>query len=182
VPLDGFELGSTRFLGSTDRAISVARARTDTVPRLYSIDLGSSAASPLDEPGDDAWVLEISPDNSWAATVRIAEGKAVAAIHPLAGGKPVTLPELGPDVRPAGWASNDELWLARVVEADPSSFGLIRFDVRRRVTLEQRTVSTSGPGFIGAVHVTPNGKNIVFDQLRTEGHLYVVRGLSAGGS
>jgi len=180
VPLHGLELGSTRFLESTNRAISVARASTDTGFRLYSIDLGSSAANPLYEPGDDPWLLEISPDNNWAATVTTAEGKEVAAIHPLAGGKPVTLSELGPDVRPAGWASNDELWLAKVVEADPSSFGLIRFDVRRRVILEQRTVGTSGTGFIGAVHVTPNGKNIVFE-LRTEGHLYVVRGLSAGG-
>jgi len=49
--------------------------------------------------------------------------------------------------------------------------------VRRRTTVEQRTVGTSGDSWIRTVNVTPNGKNVVFGQLRTEGHLYVVRGM-----
>jgi len=177
VALDWLELGSTRFLRNTSRAISVAQATADPGFRLYSIDLDSPAVNPLSEPGLDPQFLEISPNNNWAATVAWNDGQGGAAIHPLAGGKPFILSELGPDVAPAGWASDDEVWLARVVEADPSSFGLIRYDVRRRTTVEQRTVGTSGDSWIRTVNVTPNGKNVVFGQLRTEGHLYVVRGM-----
>jgi hypothetical protein len=54
---------------------------------------------------------------------------------------------------------------------------LIRFDVRRGVTLQERTIGTGGPGFSGALHLTPDGKNVVFGLERTAGHLYVVRGL-----
>ena len=63
------------------------------------------------------------------------------------------------------------------LDADPSVLGLVRFDVRRRVTVEKRIVGAGGPGVIEGVHLTPDGKNIVFTQRRISGHLYVVRGL-----
>lgn len=178
VPLPSLEFQATRFVGGTSRALSLARARTDSGYRLYSIDLDRSIATPLSEPMTelDVDVLEISPDSQWAATSALDE-KSSLMLHPLSGGKPVTLTGLGPNVRPVGWASKDELWLARVDPADPSVFRLIRFDVRRRVTVQERTIGTGGPGFALNLHVTPDGKNIVFNQQRTTGHLYVVRGL-----
>jgi hypothetical protein len=103
--------------------------------------------------------------------------KYAPVLIPLSGGKPVTLSGLGSNFRPVGWANKDELWLARIDEADPSVIGLIRFDVRRGVTLQERTIGTGGPGFTGVLHLTPDGKNIVFMQQRTAGHLYVVRGM-----
>jgi eukaryotic-like serine/threonine-protein kinase len=178
VPLPSLEFGATRFVGGTSRALAVARSSTDSGYRLYSIDLDRSIATPLSEPiALDGSVLEISPDSQWAATSVVADEKAASVLHPLSGGKPVTLTGLPPNVRPVGWASKDELWFARVDQADPSVIGLIRFDVRRGVTLQERTIGTGGPGFTGVLHLTPDGKNIVFGQQRTTGHLYVVRGL-----
>ena len=198
VPLPSLEFEATRFAGGTSRALSVARASTDSGYRLYSIDLDRSIATPLSEGEDghrglplhdslgpeqrpmkelDVSVLEISPDNQWAATSVVVDEKSASVLHPLSGGKPVTLTGLPPNVRPVGWASKDELWFARVDQADPSVIGLIRFDVRRGVTLQERTMGTGGPGFTGQLHLTPDGKNIVFCQQRTTGHLYVVRGL-----
>jgi hypothetical protein len=107
----------------------------------------------------------------------VVDEKSAPVLHPLSGGKPVTLTGLPLNVRPVGWASKDELWFARVDQADPSLIGLIRFDVRQGVTRQVRTIGTGGPSFTGVLHLTPDGKNIVFGQERTTGHLYVVRGL-----
>jgi hypothetical protein len=179
VPLPSLEFEATRFAGGTSRALSVARASTDSGYRLYSIDLDRSIATPLSEPIKElnTDVLEISPDGQWAATSVGVDEKSASVLHPLSGGKPVTLTGLPPNVRPVGWASNDELWFARVDQADPSVIGLIRYVVRRGVTLPERTIGTGGPGFTGVLHLTPDGKNMVFDQQRATGHLYVVRGL-----
>ena len=178
VPLPSLEFEATRFAGGTSRALSVARASTDSGYRLYSIDLDRSIATPLSEPIKElnTSVLEISPDGQWAATSVGVDEKSASVLHPLSGGKPVTLTGLPPNVRPVGWASNDELWFARVDQADPSVIGLIRYVVRRGVTLPERTIGTGGPGFTD-FHLTPDGKNMVFVQPRDTGHLYVVRGL-----
>jgi hypothetical protein len=49
--------------------------------------------------------------------------------------------------------------------------------VRRRLVLKKRTIG-SGGGTVLSVHVTPDGKNVVFGEERVAGHLYVVRGLT----
>jgi hypothetical protein len=184
IALPGLEIGPTRF-GNTSRVIAMARTSTDPGVRLYSIDLEGSTATPLSEslvqlfPGQQPSIgnyLEVSPDSRWAATSAVLGGKIVAVLHPLAGGKPVPLTGL-PNAAPVGWASNNELWLERDDEADPSVIGLIRFDVRRSVMVEERTIATGGPGPAGDVHLTPDGKNVVFTQQRISGHLYVIRGL-----
>ena len=178
IPLPGLAITWTRFLGNINRAVSVARTGTDSGFRLYSINLDGSGATPLSERLERLTWLEISPDGRWAASNAVVDGKFEPVLHPLAGGKPVVLAGLGPNVGPIGWASNDELWLARVDEADPSVIALIRFDVRRRVKVEERTIGTGGSGFTGDLHVTPDGKNIVFTQQRISGHLYVIRGMA----
>ena len=178
IPLPGLDMLWTRFLGNTSRALSVARASTDSFFRLYSINLDGSGVAPLSEPLERLALLETSADGRWAATNAVIDGKLRPVLHPLTGGKPVPLTELEPDLTPIGWGSNDELWLARDNNADPSILVLIRFDVRRRVIVEERKLGTGGTGITGAVHLTPDGKNIVFTQLRISGHLYVIRGLA----
>jgi hypothetical protein len=178
IPLPGLHIGAARFLGSTSRAVAVARASTDSRFRLYTIDLDGTGATPLSEPLADLGYLEMSPDNRWAATNAVVDEKYGPVLHPLAGGKPVMLTGLGPNVSPIGWASNDELWFARIDDSDPSVIGLIRFDVRRRVIVEERTIGTRGPVITAPPHLTADGKNIVFVEQRIAGHLYVIRGLA----
>jgi serine/threonine protein kinase len=180
VPLpDGFDFGAARWLG-TNRAFFIGRFSTDTDFRLYSIDLNGSGATPLSEPGVDGY-LEVSPDERWAATLDTMERPM---LHPLAGGKPVVLTEVEPGSAPAGWASKDELWFARVDDATQAVIRLTCFDITQRRVVKERTVSPiveTGAGAIRQVQVTPDGKSIVFVQERTVGHLYVLRGLGAGG-
>jgi hypothetical protein len=177
IRLPEFNIEATRFAGGTDRAISAARAKSDSGYRLYSVDLHSGAAAPVSEEGVNEDSLEVSPGAQWAATRMTVGGKELPAIVSLSGAKPFTVSDLGPDLKPAGWASDDELWLARLDRADPSSFGLIRYDVRRRLAREKRTIGSGGTGTVLWVHVTPDGKNIVLGQQRVTGHLFVVRGL-----
>jgi hypothetical protein len=175
----GFDIGWARWLGATNRVLFIARVGTDTDFRLYSFDLGGSGATPLSEPGFNPDFLKVSPDQAWAATLD-AMGRPV--LHPLAGGKSVMLTELEPGSTPAGWASRDELWFARTDEANAAVFRLSRFDIRRRRILEERTVApiiATGSGAISRVQVTPDGKSMVFEQRRTVGHLYVLRGLQS---
>jgi serine/threonine protein kinase len=175
----GFDVGAARWLG-TNRAFFIARTSADTDFRLYSIDLNGSGATPLSEPGVHDY-LEVSPDERWAATLDTMERPV---LHPLAGGKAVLLTELEPGSAPAGWASKDELWFARVDDANPAVIRLSCFDITRRRIVKQRTVSPiveTGAGPIQGVQVTPDGKSIVFTQTRVVGHLYVLRGLGAGG-
>jgi hypothetical protein len=105
------------------------------------------------------------------------DGTVLLAIFPLSGGKPFPLSGQTPDLVPAGWASDDELWLTKADRADPASFELIRYDVRRQLALEKRTVPSGGTGTVSSVHVTPDGKNVVLHQERVTGHLFVIRGL-----
>jgi hypothetical protein len=180
VRLPDFEIRLTRFAGGTDRAISVARARSDTGFRLHSVDLHGGAASAVSEEGVDEQSLEVSPGARWAATRMTVKGKKVPVLVPLVEGKPSIISELGPDLIPAGWATEEELWLARLDGVDPSSFGLIRYDVKRRLAVERRTIAAGGTAPPMGVHLTPDGKNIVFVQQRFVGHLFVIRRLARG--
>jgi hypothetical protein len=174
VPLHGLEPGTTRWIGGTDRVLSVAKQSSDTGYRLYSIDLDSRGVTPLSEQDLVPGHLEISPDQEWAATV---DAKRRLVLHSLTGGKSATLMELAPGTAPAGWANNDELWLARVDDVNPTMVRLIRFDVKRSANVEERTFESGGAEFISDVHVTPDGRNVLFRRLRITGHLYVVRGM-----
>src|SRR5262249_18958535 len=181
VTLPGLEYEATRFLpGNTSRAFSLARVNADPGLRLYAIDLDRSISTPLSEPLKDVPpdVLEISPDGQSAATLMTVDETYGPGLLPLSGGKPDPLTELGPNARPVGWASKDELWLT-TGGADASIIKLIRFDIRRHVTVKERTIGTGGPEFSGYLHLTPDGKNIVFGQQRNAAHLYVVRGLES---
>ena len=173
----GLAFREARFAGGTDRAIATARAGSDKGSRIYSVDLRSEAVAPASEEGIDERSLEVSPGAGWAATRTTVEGKMVPVIVPLSGGSPSTLSDLGPDLKPVSWASDDELWLTRIDQGDPTKFELIRYDVRRRLVLKKRTIG-SGGGTVLSVHVTPDGKNVVFGEERVAGHLYVVRGLT----
>ena len=166
-----------RFAGGTESAIAIARATWDKDVRLFSVDLQSCAAVSLSAEGLDTDILEVSPGAQWAATRMSVDGNQGVVIVPLFAAEPVTLAGLGPDLMPVGWAGENELWLARVNAGNLSSFGLVRYDVRRRVELESRTIELGVAGALRSVQVTPDGRKVVFSQERDTGHLYIVRGL-----
>jgi eukaryotic-like serine/threonine-protein kinase len=177
VTLRGFDISATRFAAGTERALTIARGPSDRGDRLYAVDLHTSAATGLSGEGMDQDVLEVSPSARYAATWRLAEGKGHPAIFAVATGQEVSTPDLSPELIPAGWATDTELWLSRVIPEDPSTFTLTRYDVEKRRTLEERVVGAGASGEVSWVNVTPDGKNFVFTLQRGAQHLYVVQGL-----
>jgi len=177
VTLQGFDISSTRFAAGTERALTIARGPSDRGDRLYAVDLHTSAVTALSEAGMDQDVLEVSPTARYAATYRLADGKDGPAIFAVADSHEVPTSGLSPELIPAGWATDTELWLFRVSPEDPSTFTLTRYDVEHRRTLEERAVAAGASGEISWVNVTPDGKNIVFTLQRGSEHLYTVQGL-----
>ena len=181
VTLPGFDISATRFLAGTDRVLSIARAPTDAGDRLYAIDLRTSVATRLSEDDVDQDVLEVSPGARYAATRRLADGKWRTAIYAVATGQELPTPALGPELFPAGWATDTELWLSRVTPEDPATFTLTRYDVEHRRPLGQRVVAAGASGQVSWVNVTADGKNVVFTMQRGSAHLYTVQGLIPRG-
>ena len=180
VPLPGFDVGTTRFAGgTTDRAISVARTKSDKGYRLYSVELRNGAVAPLSDEVVEDNFLEVSPRARWVATRISSNGAMVPAIFALPDGKVSLISGLGPDLSPSGWANDSELWLTIGDPVNQSSFKLIRYDVERRVTLgKARTVDLGGGSMVRWVQVTPDGRNILLCHERGAGHLYVISGLT----
>jgi hypothetical protein len=171
-------LKGVQLAGGTSRAIAIAQTSDDAEWRLYSIDLGTGVTSLVSPRAvEPEGAFAVSPDGKMVAVLTRVEAQKYPTIFPLSGGEPLVVRSLGADVAPAGWVSNDQVWLTRVESPEPSEFELIRFDVRRRAPLEVRRIS-SGLGLANeSVRVTPDGKNVVFVQQRIAGHLYVLRGL-----
>jgi hypothetical protein len=118
--------------------------------------------------------LSVSSDDQLVAARDLDE---VLTLFPLGGGPPIRLPELGKGTSPVGWAAKDQLW-ARTRDV-PSR--LLRYDIRSRRTLEERSVAPSeltGVSRIPNIQVTPDGRNVAFDVERTLSYLYVLEGLS----
>ena len=177
VTLRGFDFNATRFAAGTERALTIARGPSDRGDRLYGVDLRTSAATALSGEGVEEDVLEVSPSARYAATRRLAGGKGHPAIFAVANGQELPTSGLSPELIPAGWATDTELWLSRVTPEDPSTFTLTRYDVEHQRTLEERVVGAGTSGEVTFVNVTPDGKNIVFTHERSAGHLYTVQGL-----
>jgi hypothetical protein len=177
VTLPGVDVEVTRFAGGTDRALTIARGPSDGDYRLYAVDLHTSAATGLSREGLDPDVLEVSPSARYAATRQLGGGKVRPAIFAVATGQEVTTSGLSPEQIPAGWATDRELWLSRVIPEDPSTFMLTRYDVEHRRTLAQRVVAAGASGAISWVNVASDGKNVVFTLQRGSAHLYTVQGL-----
>jgi hypothetical protein len=182
VPFPGMGFGAGRWVGGIPHAVTLARARADNWFRLYSVNMDDGSFSALSASELDPFILEISPDHRWVAAL---DRTKRPLIHPLDGGNPVTLSELEVGWVPAGWANKDELWLARAEETGPAFIQVMRYDVRRRLKLEERVVSAvmenGGTGTPGGFHVSADGRNLLFTLSGFLGHLYVMRGMPPPG-
>ena len=182
VPFPGISFGAARWVGEPPHVVATGRASTDPGFRLYSLNMNDGSISALSTLELNADGLEISPDQQRVAAL---DRMNRPVIHPLDGGSPVTLTELEIGWHPAGWANDEELWLARGQETGPAVIQLMRFNVRRHLKLEERVVpavlENGGTGSPGRIHVTPDGKNLLFSLGAFKGHLYVIRGLPTPG-
>jgi eukaryotic-like serine/threonine-protein kinase len=170
VPFANF--GRGRWLQDNQRIVVMAQPEHEQMS-LYVVSLDGGTPERI-SPAVTPYYFEVSRDDSMAAA-RALDG--IIKLFPLQGGDPVSLPELGLEVVPIGWSSDGDLWV-RELGGVPAH--LLRFDVKRRRVVEERSVGPSdstGVWHITYVQITPNGQHIAFDYERSFDRLLLVDGL-----
>jgi eukaryotic-like serine/threonine-protein kinase len=173
LPVPGLFVQVARWLQDNKRITFLGRRKDGTETRFYVMPLGGGDPLPITPPVGPFY-FEVSPDDHLAAVRGLDD---VVTLYPLEGGPPVRLPELGRDVVPTGWSENGELWVRKFREV-PSR--LLRFDIKQRRIVEERTVGPSdstGVTQIINVRITPDGRAVAFEYERSLGRLYLVDGL-----
>ena len=113
---------------------------------------------------------------AWLMRARSTTSSRCSPVH---GGAPIELTELPKDreLVPFGWDAEGALWLRSFRELPCR---IVRYDVRSRHVLEERTLSPADPTgltVISQAFITPDGKAMAFDYVRILGYLYLLDGL-----
>jgi hypothetical protein len=174
----GLEVGGGRWFRDGKRLLVTCRGPSDPNYRLCILkDDGSTPEQISEAPLTARRLLHASSDGRWAAT--LDPSNALLLIS-LKDGAVVRLPEAGPDAVPRGWSSEGHLWVTRGGDQTPAQARLLRLDVERRRTLEDRVIApteSNGTIYIRDVVISPDGRGIAFSYGRTLGYLYILRGL-----
>jgi hypothetical protein len=177
VSVVGLDVSGARWFHDGKRIVFSGRAMQEKQSRLYSVALDNGAPKRISEAAVNPYYLEVSNDDRFVAA-RDLEG--IVTLFSVEGGAPVPLPELGKDVVPAGWTADGQLWVR--FRDVPSR--MLRYDIRSRRPVEERTVSPSDPtgvSRIPTIRITPDGRTVAFDYERTLSYLYLLEGLSSAG-
>ena len=153
------------------RRLLVAGMKAGSGTRLYVRDVEGGELAPISPEGVGSGWLSVSPDGTLVAAVDAARRTVV---YPVAGGSPMVLPEIDPEEKPFGFASDGSLFVGRLL-AMP--LAVYRFDLATR----QRTLHTRltiGNGAQGIVNViaTPDGKTFAFNYAGWSSDLFLLQG------
>lgn len=174
----GFEVGGGRWFRDGKRLLLTCRGPSEPDYRLCILkDDGSPPERISEAPLTARRVLHASSDGRWAATL---DPSNTLLLISLKEGAAVRLPEAGPDAIPRGWSSEGHLWVTRGGDQTPARARLLRFDVERRRTLEERVIApaeANGAIYIRDVAISPDGHGVAFTYGRTLGYLCILRGL-----
>jgi serine/threonine protein kinase len=173
----GLEVAGARWFHDGKHIVFSGRAADEKQSHLYSVVLETGLSKRLSETAVIPYYVEVSSDDRLVAA-RDLEG--TLTLFPVEGGAPVPLPELGKEVVPVGWTEDGQLWVR--FRDVPSR--MLRYDIRTRRTVEERTIAPSDPtgvSRIPTIRITPDGKTVAFDYERTLSYLYLLEGLSPAG-
>jgi len=160
--------------------VVAARPPNGREHRAYLLEVGSDAGPrSISETALSRFPgLALSPDERWVAAW---DGEDVPVVLPIAGGKPIRLPELSPnrDVFPIGWSAGGDLWLLKGF--DPPA-QLIRVDLGSHQIKESRDLSPADPTGVTLtpwLRITPDGSAVAYNSLRVRSRLFLMRGTGA---
>jgi len=177
VSVDGLEVSGARWFHDGTHIVFMGRTPQEKQSRLHSVALDNGTPKRISETAVNPYYVEVSNDDRFVAA-RDLDG--IVTLFPVDGGAPVPLLELGKDVVPAGWTVDGQLW----VRSRDVPSRMLRYDIRSRRPVEERTVSPSDPtgvSRIPTIRITPDGRTVAFDYERTLSYLYLLEGLSAAG-
>jgi eukaryotic-like serine/threonine-protein kinase len=175
VPLVGVEALRPRWLRDGKRIVFLGRTSDHDQFRFYVVSLAGGVPKQVSDEAIHCCFFEVSRDDRFVAARSLND---VLTLYPLDGTAPVLLPELGKDAVAVAWDDQQDLWV-RSWSGIPSR--LRRYDVAARRVLEERMVApsdTTGLTVIGQICLTPDGRSLAFDYVRTLGSLYRLDGLA----
>jgi hypothetical protein len=171
----GLSVLRARWLQDGKRLVLLAREGKDTGLRLYSMAIKGGAPTRISETPIRPFYFEVSRDDRWVAARALDDA---VTLFPVEGGPSVTLKELPPQMVPFGWDGEGRLWV-RSFRDLPAR--VLRVDVKGRRILEERRLSpgdATGLTVISQAFITPDGKAMAFDYVRTLGSLFLMNGLA----
>ncbi len=175
VDTPGLEIQRVRWLSDGKRMVATGRPIKEALYRLYLIDAGGAPPRAISEPGILPFLIDVSPDDRWAAAVGPTRG---TTLFPLAGGPAIALTDL-PELYPTGWSPEGHLWMK---DRDKIPTRLVRYDVQRRKILEDQLVApadTSGVVTIPRIRLSRDAKTMAYDYRRMLDYLHLIKGLGA---
>jgi eukaryotic-like serine/threonine-protein kinase len=177
VSVPGLTVSSARWLQGGTYIALIGRATAERQSQLYLVSPEGGVPTLISSAAVSPALFEVSRDNRLVAAHAADD---TLTLYPLDGGPPVPLPELGKNVVPVGWTADGQLWL-RALRGVSSR--MLRYDIRSRRTVEERTISPSDvTGFtdIGRVCITPDGRTVAFNYVKDLNNLYLLNGLARG--
>jgi eukaryotic-like serine/threonine-protein kinase len=174
VSVVGLDVSSARWLHDAKHLVVSGRQKADKQSRLFVVSLEGGEPTRISNEAVNPYYIEVSNDDHFVAARGPDE---ILTLFPIDGGPSVPLSELGKEVAPVGWTADGQLWVRPFREV-PSR--MLRYDIRKRRVLEERTISPSDPtgvARIPRVRITPDGRALAFDYERTLGYLYLLDGL-----
>jgi hypothetical protein len=87
---------------------------------------------------------------------------------------------LGVAAVPAGWTSEGQLWSSDALRLNRGVCHLSRYDLKSHRILEERTLSADATGLAarGHVFITPDSRNVAYEDIRVLSYLYLLDGLA----
>ena len=171
--LPGVEtVDSAAFFRDGKRIAVVGQSGALAPDRLYVYELEGARLRPISPPGirRDLSVF-VSLDQQWVAAAGVDD---VISAYPTSAGEPLRIPEFSSPHQVAGWLADGSL-LAFERFAIPSRVD--RFDPRTRSLSTFTTLSPGDPTGVSGVRrvrVTPDGRTLVFQFIRSSSTLYLL--------
>ena len=171
--LAGVETVDTAAFFRDGKRIAVVGPPGPLVPdRLYVYELEGARLRPISPPGirRDLSVF-VSLDQQWVAAAGVDD---VITAYPTSAGEPLRIPEFSSAHQVAGWLADGSL-LAFERFAIPAR--VHRFDPRTRSLSTFTTLAPGDPTGVSSVRrvrVTPDGRTLVFQFIRSSSTLYLL--------
>jgi hypothetical protein len=178
IPESGLNVLRALWLQDGKRILVTGERKGDDHWQLFVLSLEGGAPTPVPNAAVTPDYLDVSPDDRLAAALG---PDGTLTLYPLDGTAAIPLTDLGKLSKPSGWTTDGQLWATDSLTASryaPSR--LMRYDIRSRCVVEERTVSSTDlTGFLAYddIFITPNGEAIAYESTRFIGSLFLLDGL-----
>jgi Tol biopolymer transport system component len=177
ISVNGIQVRRARWLQDGKRIVFLGLAPKGSSLQLYVVPVTGGVPRLISETPLRPFYFEVSRDDRLVAARPLND---IVTLFPVDGGTAIQLTELPKEKElvPFGWDAQGALWLRSFRELPCR---VLRYDVSNRHVLEERVLAPADPTglvVISQAFITPDGKAMAFDYVRTLGSLYLLDGLA----